>query len=253
MGLQTKSPTSGGTNGRHTGLKKRLFPGQDILWRFMTSPDKNPPNYLVVSLIFLAAGLAIFILVWQLGLLPTTKRLPEQLQATVLPKGKPIVGLSLKDQNGELFTEQNFKGKWSFLFFGFTNCPDICPTTMLVMKAVWAKLPASARVAPEPQMYFVSVDPQRDTPELLKAYATFYNPEFIGVTGNNNQLDVLVNQVGALYGYEDGEKEGEYTVNHSAQIILIDPNGKMRAVFSPPYQVDDIVNTFVSIREFFKD
>ena len=204
-----------------------------------------------MSAIFLTAGLVVAIIVWQFVLRPTEQRLPEQLQATVLPKGKPIVGLSLKDHNGQLFTEQQFKGKWSFLFFGFTHCPDVCPTTMLVMKAVWAKLPASARAAPQPQLYFVSVDPQRDTPELLKSYATFYNPEFIGITGNNNQLDVLVNQVGALYGYEDGEKEGEYTVNHSAQIILIDPSGNMRAVFSPPYQADEIVKTFVSIREFF--
>ena len=217
----------------------------------MNSSNKPKPNYLALGLIFLTAGLVAAILVWQFVLRPASQRLPEQLQATVLPKGKPIVGLSLKDHNGQLFTEQQFKGKWSFLFFGYTHCPDVCPTTMLVMKAVWAKLPESARAAPEPQLYFVSVDPQRDTPELLKAYATFYNPDFIGITGNNNQLDVLANQVGALYGYEDGEKEGEYTVNHSAQIILIDPNGNMRAVFSPPYQVDDIVKTFVSIREFF--
>ena len=217
----------------------------------MNSSNKPKPNYLALGLIFLTAGLVAAILVWQFVLRPASQRLPEQLQATVLPKGKPIVGLSLKDHNGQLFTEQRFKGKWSFLFFGYTHCPDVCPTTMLVMKAVWAKLPESARAAPEPQLYFVSVDPQRDTPELLKAYATFYNPDFIGITGNNNQLDVLANQVGALYGYEDGEKEGEYTVNHSAQIILIDPNGNMRAVFSPPYQVDDIVKTFVSIREFF--
>lgn len=217
----------------------------------MNSSSKKKPNYLALGLIFLTAGLVAAILVWQFVLRPANQRLPEQLQATVLPKGKPIVGLSLKDHNGQLFTEQQFKGKWSFLFFGYTHCPDVCPTTMLVMKAVWAKLPATARIAPEPQLYFVSVDPQRDTPELLKSYATFYNPEFIGITGNNNQLDVLANQVGALYGYEDGDKEGEYTVNHSAQIILIDPSGNMRAVFSPPYQVDDIVKTFVSIREFF--
>ena len=217
----------------------------------MNSSSNTKPNYLALSVIFLTAGLVVAIIVWQFVLRPTDQRLPDQLQATVLPKGKPIVGLSLKDHNGQLFTEQQFKGKWSFLFFGFTHCPDVCPTTMLVMKAVWAKLPASARAAPQPQLYFVSVDPQRDTPELLKSYATFYNPEFIGITGNNNQLDVLVNQVGALYGYEDGEKEGEYTVNHSAQIILIDPSGNMRAVFSPPYQADEIVKTFVSIREFF--
>lgn len=218
----------------------------------MNTDNKSKPNYLALSTIFLVAGLLVFILVWHFVLQPSSRDLPAQLQATVLPKGKPIVGLSLKDHNDQLFTEQRFKGKWSFLFFGFTNCPDICPTTMLVMKAVWAKLPESARAAPEPQLYFVSVDPQRDTPALLKAYATFYHPDFMGITGNNNQLDVLTNQIGALYGYEDGEKEGEYTVNHSSQVILIDPAGNMRAVFSPPHQIDEMVKTFVTIREYFK-
>lgn len=211
---------------------------------------KSKLNYLALAIIFVVVGLIGFILAQRF--LPAADRLPESLKATVFPKGKPIVGISLKDQNDQNFTEQRFKGKWSFLFFGYANCPDVCPTTMLVMKSVWAKLPESAHTAPEPQLFFISVDPQRDTAAVLKEYTTFYHPDFVGVTGNHNQLDVLVNQIGALYGYEDDETGKGYTVNHSAQIILIDPSGQMRAVFSPPFDIDEMVKTFVNIREYFK-
>ncbi len=212
---------------------------------------QSKPNYLALAIMFVVIGLIGFILAQRF--LPAGDRLPESLKATVFPKGKPIVGISLKDHNDQLFSEQRFRGKWSFMFFGFTNCPDVCPTTMLVLKSVWAKLPESARTAPEPQLIFVSVDPQRDSTALLKEYVTFYHPDFVGITGNHNQLDVLVNQIGALYGYEDDEtSKGEYTVNHSAQVILIDPSGQMRAVFSPPFDINDMVTTFVNIREYFK-
>jgi len=216
----------------------------------MTTQTKSKPNYYVLAIIFLVIGLSGFVLARHF--FPTDKRLPESLQATVLPQGKSIVGLSLRDHNDQIFTEQRFRGKWSFMFFGYTNCPDVCPTTMLIMKGMWAKLPDSARSAPEPQMFFVSVDPQRDSTAVLKEYATFYHPDFVGLTGNANQIDVLVNQVGALYGYEDDEAGKGYTVNHSAQVILIDPTGKLRAVFSPPFDINNMVTTFVNIREYFK-
>jgi len=176
--------------------------------------------------------------------------LPKEIASVYIPKGRPLAGIRLIDHNNQPFTEERFKGKWSFLFFGFTHCPDVCPTTLLVMKAVWARFPDSAKQAPEPQLLFVSVDPDRDTAEIMKSYTTFYHPDFLGVTAEHKYLDILTTQVGALYGYEDGEREGEYTVNHSAQIILIDPQGYFRGVFSAPMNVDEIVKTFSAIREY---
>lgn len=177
--------------------------------------------------------------------------LPEDLQATYLPQGKPISGLQLSDHNQAVFDESRFKDKWSFLFFGFTNCPDICPTTMLVMKSVWNKLPEAAKQSPAPQMIFVSVDPQRDTLDKLQKYVTFYHPDFLGVTGELDQIDMLTKQLGVLYGFEDPTEDGNYTVNHSSQIILVDPQGNMRAVFSSPHLVDEIVRSFASIRNYY--
>lgn len=177
--------------------------------------------------------------------------LPEDLQATYLPQGKLISGLQLRDHKQAVFDESRFKDKWSFLFFGFTNCPDICPTTMLVMKSVWNKLPEAAKQSPAPQMIFVSVDPQRDTLDKLQKYVTFYHPDFLGVTGELDQIDMLTKQLGVLYGFEDPTEDGNYTVNHSSQIILVDPQGNMRAVFSSPHLVDEIVRSFASIRNYY--
>lgn len=178
--------------------------------------------------------------------------LPDDLKATYLQQGKPITGLNLIDYNKQRFDETRFKNRWTFMFFGYTNCPDVCPSTMLVMKSVWAKLPAEAKAAPTPQMVFVSVDPDRDTPEKLKSYVKFYHPDFLGVTGKADQIDILTRQVGVLYGFDDDPDGKGYTVKHSAQIILVDPAGNMRAVFSPPYKVDDIVRSFVRIRDYYK-
>ena len=213
-----------------------------------TSKSKNWP-LVIVGLAVMVAGA----LVAHYALEPRqSTSLPQDLQATYLPQGKPISGLSLKDHNQAAFDESRFQGKWSFLFFGFTNCPDICPTTMLVMKSVWNKLPETAKQSPSPQMIFVSVDPQRDTLDKLQKYVTYYHPDFLGVTGELDQIDVLTKQFGVLYGYEDPTQDGNYTVNHSSQILLVDPQGNLRAVFSSPHLTDEIVKGFVSIRGYYK-
>lgn len=203
---------------------------------------------LIVGLLVMLAGA----LVAHYALEPRqSDNLPEDLQATYLPQGKLISGLQLKDHNQLDFNEDRFKGKWTFLFFGFTNCPDVCPTTMLVMKSVWNKLPEQAKQAPVPAMILVSVDPQRDTLDKLKQYVTYYHPEFLGVTGELDQIDVFTRQLGVLYGFEDPGADGNYVVNHSSQIILVDPQGYMRAVFSAPHLTDEIVKSFIAIRNHY--
>ncbi|MGD8483634.1 MAG: SCO family protein, partial [Thioalkalispiraceae bacterium] len=172
------------------------------------------------------------------------------LEATVLPKARPITGFELIDHNGKPFTEANLKGNWSFAFFGFTNCPDVCPTALKIMQGVWKKLPADKA---KPNMLFFSVDPDRDPPEVLKKYVSYYHPDFIGITGKLDQIDIITNQLGILYGYDEkGDNSGDYNVNHSAQVLLIDPQGRLRAVFSPPYHADSISQALAVIRDFYE-
>ena len=222
----------------------------------MPTPSEKKLHPLLLAsvvIIAMAVGLGLMWLVSQRHSRPLTEAdLPPELKQHYLTGTKPVIGIDLTDHLGQPFTEARFKNHWTFVFFGFTNCPDVCPTTLLAMKQVWAKLPAAAKATPTPQLVFVSVDPDRDTQQKLNGYVTYYNPEFIGVRGPHNKLDILVNQLGALYGYEDGTNKDNYTVNHSAQIVLIDPQGNMRAVFTPPLTVDDIANTFIQIRKFHR-
>lgn len=182
-------------------------------------------------------------------------KIPKSLDATVLPNARPLVAFSLIDHDGKTFGPEQLKGHWSFLFFGFTNCPDVCPTALKVMQSVWKTLPTKVGDAGHPELYFVSVDPDRDKPETLKQYVQYFHPEFNGVTGKIDEIDKLTSQIGILYGYD--EKEGgndlEYIVNHSAQLILVDPKGRMRAVISPPHIPKTIASNFQTIRLFYGD
>ena len=202
---------------------------------------------IIVAVLSIAAGVII-----NQTFLKTSRdtQTPPGLDATVLPQARPFSGFQLVDHNDQPFTAESLKGKWHFMFFGFTNCPDVCPTALKIMQGVWKKLPADKA---KPGMLFFSVDPDRDPPKLLKSYVTYYHPEFIGVTGDLNQIDILTNQLGILYGYDDKqEKPDDYTVNHSAQILLTDPQGRMRAVFSPPYDAESISHALKVIRNFYE-
>ena len=205
---------------------------------------------LIVGVISISAGLWLS---QKMFISNNDTSIPAQLDATVLPNARVMKEFSLSEHNGEVFNPQQLKNHWSFLFFGFTNCPDVCPVTLKVMQDVWKTLPTKASDKGHPKLYFISVDPERDKLNTLKQYVEYFNPEFIGVTGNLDELDKLTRQIGILYGYDDkdGASDNEYTVNHSAQIILIDPKARMRAVISPPHDAKTIAANFQTIRLFY--
>jgi len=146
----------------------------------------------------------------------------------VYPKSKLLPDFDLIDHNNIAFSNKQLEGKWSVVFFGFTYCPDICPTTMAALSQVANKL------APETmnqlQFVMVSVDPERDTPERLAQYIPFYHTDFIALTGNEKQLQQFSLSLGAVYmklPSEDG-----YTMSHSSTLFIIDPKGQRYGIFS---------------------
>lgn len=221
----------------------------------MSSENSSSKNLILPISI---GAISLFIGLWlsqQMLINNNDTKIPKNLDATVLPNARLLVGFNLLDQNKQVFIPEQLKGQWSFLFFGFTNCPDVCPTTLKVMQSVWKTLPTKMGEIGHPKLYFVSVDPDRDKPETLKEYVKYFNTEFNAVTGKLDELDKLTNQIGILYGYDD-KTDGadlEYTVNHSAQLILIDPKGRMRAVISPPHIAETISANFQTIRTFYGD
>jgi len=131
----------------------------------------------------------------------------------------------LIDHEGERRQLVDFRGKVVVLFFGFTHCPDVCPTTLAEFNAVFGQLgDASERV----QVLFVTVDPERDTPEVLRSYVTAFNPAFLGLTGTPEQIADVAGEFRIIYKKVEGSRPGNYSVDHSAGTYIFDPNGRLR-------------------------
>ena len=159
---------------------------------------------------------------------------PAVVKATVLTPARPLPEISLIDQAGAQFDGSRLKNRWSLLFFGFTRCPDVCPATLGTLAQV-AKSLADLPPGERPQIVLVSVDPQRDTPEALASYVRFFDPSFTGLTGTQLAIDSLTRALGVPVAISK-TGNGDYTVDHSAAIFLIDPQGAMRALFSTPHE-----------------
>ena len=151
--------------------------------------------------------------------------------ATVLNDEKPLPAFSLLGESGN-FDNAALAGRWTLMFFGYTFCPDVCPTALLLLKELKAKL--AERTIGAQQVVMVSLDPARDTPATLKTYTAAFDPDFIGVTGSDEALAPLVKHLGVYYLRHEQDKNSGYLVDHSAAIYLIDPQGRLKAVFSPP-------------------
>lgn len=178
--------------------------------------------------------------------------IPNDFEATVFPEARELIPFELVDQDNRPFTRQGLTDKWSLLFFGFTHCPDVCPTTLKVLQSFWQEL--SEPVRNKTQVVFISVDPKRDPPATIKEYVQFFEPAFLGITGNLGQITAFTRSLGVLYEYVSmGEGNDNYGVNHSAQIILIDPQARLRAVFPPPHDPDELRKNYNKIFDFYKD
>ena len=175
--------------------------------------------------------------------------IPADLSATVLAVPKPIDDFSLIDQDGRPFDLQRLKGHWTFLFFGYTHCPDVCPTTMAVLGQLAAQLAETPRGLDQTQFALVSVDPARDTPAQLKRYVAYFGKDFLGVTGSEEAIAGLTRQLGVLYVRVPGTTDQNYTIDHSAAILLIDPRGRLSAVFSAPHDAERMARDFLRIRD----
>lgn len=177
--------------------------------------------------------------------------MPTDIDALVLPQARSIGDFTLTDQNGQPFTGENLKGKWSFMFFGYTHCPDVCPTTLAILNNVAQSLEQQDGNLDDEQFVFVSVDPERDSPETIGKYVAYFNPAFVGATGERDQLDKLAKAMSVMYYINRKPGQQDYTVDHSASIVLIQPDGKMRALFSPPHIPEKIIKAYRSIREHY--
>jgi len=168
--------------------------------------------------------------------------------ATALRIDPPqVIGdFQLTDGDNLPFTRARLLDKWSFVFFGYTHCPDVCPVTLGELAKVYQHLAQRPEGASTLQVVFVSVDPARDTPALIKDYARYFDTNFVAATGTLEQLDALTTPLGVRHRRLT-EQGADYRVEHSADVWLIDPRGRLYARLPAPHYGEEITRRFAEL------
>ncbi|CAI8291433.1 MAG: Uncharacterised protein [Cellvibrionales bacterium UBA7375] len=171
----------------------------------------------------------------------------EELQingAIVLDKPRIFSDFELTDHHGEVFNLDRMKGIWTIVFFGFTHCPDICPTTLAMLNETYSKLKDSEKE--KLQIVMISLDSERDTVEKMAEYVPYFNPAFTGVTGNKHLIRRLTAELNVAYNQVPLSGD-DYTVDHSTQLILVNPMGHYHGFFKAPHTETTMRSTWRSI------
>lgn len=199
---------------------------------------RKKPLAVVLTVAALLAGGAVIVLL-------ATRPAPEAVRATVLPAPKALPEFSLRDQDNVPFLRSSLEGQWSLMFFGFTHCPDICPLTLQKLASARRQL-AAQEPADLPVIVFVSVDPARDTSEVIGRYANAFGDGVTAVTGELEEINVLTAALGIFHA-RPPKPDGGYDVEHSAAVLVVNPDAALKAVFSAPHDVNSFVNDIALI------
>ena len=206
---------------------------------------------------FLVAGVVVILVLFLLSQREESTRLTqEELKAlglVVLPERRPLAQLDLVDQEGTVFDGSRLMGKWTFAFFGYTHCPDICPVTLSYIGQMERDLKASvdASTAQLFQGMFVTVDPQRDTPPKIKEFLSSFSNDFVGVTGSPVEIKKFADLVAVGYTRMSAEDSAlEYLVEHTGYIVIFSPDGSCYGFIKPPFDSTQLVRAFHQLERF---
>ena len=201
----------------------------------------------------LAAGLGLLAAQRFFTALPAAA-MPAVRSITLLPTPRDLPAFSLQQSDGTPLTGEELKGHWTLVFLGFTHCPDICPTTLAqlsVAQKQWQTLPAASR----PRVLFVSADPERDSAQLTGTYAHGFNTETLAATAPIPQLEAFAGSLSLVFMKvpnasgppEAGAAADRYTIDHSAAMILLDPQARMAGVIQPPFDAQTIAADLIAL------
>lgn len=197
----------------------------------------RPLRIAVLAIVAFAAGLLLARL-----LTPQQPQPPATERATLLPAPRTLPPLELVDQDARPLPPDFFAGHWTVVFFGFTQCPDICPTTLATLAQVRRQL-ADLPAAEQPRVLLVSVDPERDPPDRLAAYVRFFDPSFLAATGSAEATAAAAAAFGVPYA-KVTTPEGGYTMDHGSGLFVVGPGGGMVAYLSGPHEAATIAGDY---------
>ena len=189
----------------------------------------NKSSIAIVALLALIGGASIS---W---LLNNSK--PVELEAGLWfgEQARALPEFELVSHNNQSLTRSSLNGKWSLIFFGYTHCPDICPASLQTLAEMFTAI-EDPDVLEAVQVYFVSVDPERDNSEILATYVTYFNPAFIGATAPLEKLTPLTRSLGIAHDIRNkSEASTNYDVDHSSAIVLINPQAEFAGLFGAPH------------------
>ena len=221
-----------------------------------TRKARRKPALIVLLGISLFVGMLLLRIV---GLLNEPLRL-DPGQGRVFTPPMQIPPFQLVDHHGQPFTPKNLQGHWTLALIGFTYCPDICPLGLALVADFYEKLDRDGGDKRVPAFVFLSVDPFRDTPEILADYVTFYRPGFVGLTGTPQETSGLVRGLGLYYAYADAAgktvykdvmhrpEPQKYLVVHSSELLFINPEGEVVAMLIPPFTASTIRSVYNKLR-----
>ncbi len=195
----------------------------------------------LVLIAALAAGLGLVAAQRYWHAAPVTPvALPAMKSVRLFAQPRALPDFRLTASDGSAVTSATLRGHWTVVFLGFTHCPDVCPTTLTELKQAqlaWAPMPAATR----PRVLFVSVDPERDTPKILGDYAHYFHPDTLAATVGEPALQTFAHSLGLVYMKVpvDG---GDYTMDHSATLVVLDPQGRQAGLIRPPLVPADIAS-----------
>jgi len=160
---------------------------------------------------------------------------------TLLPPPRTLPAFSLQQAGGTALTQDTLKGHWTVVFLGFTHCPDVCPTTLAQLAGAqkqWAAMPEASR----PRVLFVSADPERDTPRIVADYAHAFHPDTLAATAPIPQLEAFARSLSLVFMKAPGASgdPNDYSIDHSAALVLLDPQARMAGVVQPPFDMKGI-------------
>lgn len=208
--------------------------------------SRNVIGFLVVAVLALALGF------WVATHLTRPAAIPQLAHGTFLPTPRPLPDFSLVDHQGRPFDRKSLRDRWTLAFFGYTHCPDVCPTTLYEMKAVEQRL-AQAGHGGDLGYTFISVDTERDTPELLSRYVGHFSDRIVGVGGTAGEMAKLTAGLGVVYTRfrQQDAPADSYLMDHSAALYLFNPGGELQAVFTPPQDPETLSRDILSILEHY--
>lgn len=196
-------------------------------------------KYKLQTIIFISIVFAAYLLVSN-----DKSHLPALVRAVAVAPSKDVNEVNLVDHNNNLINLEQFKKHWTFVFFGFTHCPDVCPATISQLVQVKNGIKKNSQFKDDFKIFFVSVDPKRDSLDHLKQYMTYFDSSFVGLTGSEASILDFERKLGAFHKLEAPRSDGGYSVQHTADVFLINNKGQLVAKFQPPMNTEKVVKQF---------